>query len=145
MPGLIDGHIHLFQSGGLYTRPDVIDLRSIRPYEEERTWVNQHAKDFLKRYLRCGITTVVDVGGPMSNYEIRNRYNDSTRYPNLFLTGPLISTYQPPEFGTEEPPIIKVNNAEEARELVNMQVPHQPNFIKIWYIVERGRKSRKSF
>ena len=28
MPGLIDGHVHFFQSGGLYTRPDVLDLRS---------------------------------------------------------------------------------------------------------------------
>jgi hypothetical protein len=25
VPGLIDAHIHYFQSGGLYTRPDVID------------------------------------------------------------------------------------------------------------------------
>src|SRR4051794_84999 len=26
-PGLIDAHVHFFQSGGLYTRPDVVDLR----------------------------------------------------------------------------------------------------------------------
>ena len=25
VPGLIDAHVHFFQSGGLYTRPDVID------------------------------------------------------------------------------------------------------------------------
>ena len=31
IPGLIDAHVHLGQSGGLYTRPDIIDLRSIRP------------------------------------------------------------------------------------------------------------------
>jgi imidazolonepropionase-like amidohydrolase len=35
VPGLIDAHIHYFQSGGLYTRPDVIDLRAWRPYEKE--------------------------------------------------------------------------------------------------------------
>jgi predicted amidohydrolase YtcJ len=35
IPGLIDAHVHFFQSGGLYTRPDVIDLRAVRPYEEE--------------------------------------------------------------------------------------------------------------
>ena len=33
VPGLIDAHIHYFQSGGLYTRPDVIDLRSRRSYK----------------------------------------------------------------------------------------------------------------
>jgi imidazolonepropionase-like amidohydrolase len=35
IPGLIAAHVHFFQSGGLYTRPDVVDLRSIRPYAEE--------------------------------------------------------------------------------------------------------------
>ena len=35
VPGLIDAHIHYFQSGGLYTRPDVIDLREWRSYETE--------------------------------------------------------------------------------------------------------------
>ena len=30
---LIDAHIHYFQSGGLYTRPDVIDLGDWRTYE----------------------------------------------------------------------------------------------------------------
>src|SRR4030095_4514686 len=28
LPGLIDAHVHFSQSGGLYTRPDAIDLRS---------------------------------------------------------------------------------------------------------------------
>ena len=27
IPGLIDAHVHFFQSGDLYTRPDIIDLR----------------------------------------------------------------------------------------------------------------------
>ena len=27
LPGLTDAHVHFFQSGGLYARPDGIDLR----------------------------------------------------------------------------------------------------------------------
>src|SRR5690349_21099414 len=27
MPGLVDAHVHFFQSGGLYARPDALDLR----------------------------------------------------------------------------------------------------------------------
>src|SRR5690606_36973698 len=38
MPGLIDAHVHFFQTGGLYTRPDAIDLRKIHPYEKELEW-----------------------------------------------------------------------------------------------------------
>src|SRR5688572_25641421 len=35
MPGLVDAHVHFFQSGGPYTRPDVVDLRARRPYAGE--------------------------------------------------------------------------------------------------------------
>ncbi len=40
MPGMTDAHIHFFQSGGLYTRPDVIDLRSKVPYEKVKESFN---------------------------------------------------------------------------------------------------------
>ncbi|MCB0634462.1 MAG: amidohydrolase family protein, partial [Lewinella sp.] len=145
MPGMIDAHIHLFQSGGLYTRPDVLDLTEFRDYETERKWVEAAAPDFLKRYLRCGITTVIDVGGPMSNYEIRNQYGHSTAYPNLFLTGPLVSTYQPEAFQIDDPPIIKVDSKEEAVALVQQQLPYQPDFIKIWYIVLPGQSAEATY
>jgi predicted amidohydrolase YtcJ len=49
IPGLVDAHIHLFQSGGLYTRPDVIDLRSVRPYAVEIDWVRGHLPATLAR------------------------------------------------------------------------------------------------
>ena len=67
LPGYIDTHVHFFQSGGLFTRPDVVDLNSVRPYKDEVAWVQSHLSDVFARYLRCGITSVVDVGGPMSN------------------------------------------------------------------------------
>ncbi len=134
VPGLIDAHIHLFQSGGIYTRPDAIDLRAYRSYQEERTWLRSHANDFLRRYLRCGITTVIDVGGPMTNYEIREENRAQHFTSTLFTTGPLVSTYQPEAFDIEDPPIIKVHSTTEARELVRKQLPSKPDFIKIWYI-----------
>ncbi len=31
IPGLIDAHIHFYQSGDIYTRPDIVDLRKWRP------------------------------------------------------------------------------------------------------------------
>lgn len=144
MPGLVDAHIHLFQSGGLYTRPDVIDLRRFRPYEQERAWVREHAGDLLARYLAAGVTTVIDVGGPMSNYALRDRFTTDTRSPTIHLTGPLISTYQPPAFGIDDPPIIESSTPEEARELVRRQLPHRPEFIKIWYLVRPDRSAQST-
>ncbi|MEP6604191.1 MAG: hypothetical protein ABJB69_09605, partial [Spartobacteria bacterium] len=32
LPGYIDTHVHFFQSGDIYTRPDAVDLTSVRPY-----------------------------------------------------------------------------------------------------------------
>src|SRR4029077_19304303 len=71
LPGYIDTHIHFFQSGDLFTRPDAADLTSVRPYKDEVAWVKSHVDDVFARYLRCGITCVVDVGGPFWNFEVR--------------------------------------------------------------------------
>src|SRR5262245_12902422 len=32
MPGMTDAHIHFFQSGGLYTRPDALNLNPVYAY-----------------------------------------------------------------------------------------------------------------
>src|ERR1044071_1738080 len=63
IPGLIDAHVHFSQSGGLYTRPDVIDLRKRRSYEKEMEWIKQRLPYTFERYLISGITGVVDCGG----------------------------------------------------------------------------------
>ncbi len=137
IPGLIDSHIHLFQSGGLYTRPDIIDLRKTKSYEKEKEWIKDNTEDLLNSYLKLGITTVIDQGGPFSNFKIRDKYNKSLNHPSIFLSGPLVSTYQPKEFGTDDMPIIKVNTIEEAKKLVQKQNLYKTDFIKIWYLTSR--------
>ncbi|SHK67697.1 amidohydrolase family protein [Rhodothermus profundi] len=138
IPGLIDAHVHFFQSGGLYTRPDVIDRRHVVPYEEELAQIRQRLPDTFARYLRCGITGVVDVGGPFWNFDVRRQAQQTLRAPRVAVAGPLISTYQPAALTTDDPPIIKVTTPEEARALVQRELAHQPDLIKIWYIVRPG-------
>jgi imidazolonepropionase-like amidohydrolase len=36
VPGWVDAHVHFSQSGGLYTRPDAIDLRAYKPHTARR-------------------------------------------------------------------------------------------------------------
>lgn len=134
LPGLVDAHIHLFQSGGLYARPDVIDLRKTRPYDAERAWARDNAGDLLARYLATGVTTVIDIGGPLANYAIRDRFNREARSPTIFLTGPLVSTRQPAAFQIEDAPILLAPTGDAARTIVQQQLPYKPDFIKIWYI-----------
>ena len=61
-PGLTDAHIHFFQNGGLYTRPDVIDLRMDRPYHKELAYSHENMEKVMQRYLQNGITSLIDVG-----------------------------------------------------------------------------------
>ena len=145
MPGMVDAHIHLFQSGGLYTRPDVIELQKYKAYPEERQWLIDNTEDLLRRYLRCGITSVIDMGGPFYDFDLRDKYNDSKNYPNLFITGPLISTYQPDAFKIEDAPILKVKTKEEVLDIIERQLPYKTDFIKIWYIARYDETAKQNF
>ncbi len=135
IPGLIDGHIHFFQSGGLYTRPDGLDLRHRVDYMKHQRWVRDHMGDLFRRYIRSGITTVVDMGGPMWNFDVRQQARKTRVAPRVFVAGPLIASYQPPALKTKDPPIVRVNNVAEALAMVRQQVAKKADLIKIWYVV----------
>ncbi len=145
IPGLVDGHVHFFQSGGLYTRPDVIDLRHRVPYEQELRLIRERLPDTFARYLRCGVTGVVDVGGPFWNFEVRALAQKTDLAPRVVVAGPLVSTYQPEALTTSDPPIIRVDSIEEALQLVRRQVEKKTDLIKIWYIVRSGQSPEDHF
>jgi len=135
IPGLIDAHIHYFQSGGLYTRPDIIDLRAWRSYETETAAVKADLEGTFRRYLASGVTSVVDVGGGYWNFEVRERANRQLYAPRTAVAGPLVSTVSRPQMDIGDPPIIEVDSPEMARELVRKQLKHEPDLVKIWFIV----------
>jgi imidazolonepropionase-like amidohydrolase len=137
IPGMIDGHIHFFQSGGLYTRPDALDLRSRYPYQDELKWIKDNIDDVFKRYIACGVTSVIDMGGPFWNFDVRKKSHDAQVAPRVFTTGPLIASYQPEALTTDDPPIIKVHSKKQALELVRKQLAQKPDLIKIWYVVSK--------
>lgn len=93
IPGMTDAHVHFFQSGGLYTRPDALDLRNHVSYEKEISWVHQNMEDFLNRYLKLGITSVIDVGATYNFLTLKNSLS-KTNLPTVYMTGPLLTTYE---------------------------------------------------
>ncbi|MEP6938075.1 MAG: amidohydrolase family protein [Chthoniobacterales bacterium] len=135
LPGYIDTHVHFFQSGDLFTRPDAVDLNSVRPYKDEIAWIKSHLDDTFARYLRCGITSVVDVGGPMWNFEVRKRANATAKAPRVAVAGPLISSVARPQLDLGDPPIVKIDTPEQGREFVRKLAAQNPDYVKIWYIV----------
>src|SRR2546430_13172511 len=90
LPGYIDTHVHFFQSADLFTRPDGADLNSVRAYKDEIAWVKSHVNDVFARYLRCGITSVVDVGGSFWNFEVRKTADQTQKAPRVAVDRPLV-------------------------------------------------------
>ena len=137
LPGYIDTHIHFFQSGDLFTRPDGTDLNSVRPYKDEVAWVKGHVNDVCARYLRSGITSVVDVGGPFWNFEVRKTANATAKAPRVAVAGPLISSVSREKLDLGDPPIVKIDTPDQAREFVRKLAEQKPDLVKIWYIVDK--------
>jgi len=137
LPGYIDTHVHFFQSGDLFTRPDVVDLTKVRPYAEEVAWIKRNLPDTFERYLRSGITSVVDVGGPFWNFEVRQIANATAKAPRVAVAGPLISSVSRPPLDLGDPPIVKIDTPDQAREFVRKLATQNPDLVKIWYIVDK--------
>jgi cytosine/adenosine deaminase-related metal-dependent hydrolase len=72
VPGLVDGHVHFFQSGNLYTRPDAADFTKWMPYAKEVARNQARLPATFKVWLASGVTSVVDIGGPFWNFEMRD-------------------------------------------------------------------------
>lgn len=142
LPGYIDTHVHFFQSGDIYTRPDAVDLTNVRPYKDEHAWIERNLRDTFARYLRCGITSVVDIGGPMWNFQLRKLAKSVEKAPRLAVAGPLISSVSRPQLELNgDPPIVKIDTPEQGRQMVQKLAKENPDYIKIWYIVPPAQAS----
>jgi imidazolonepropionase-like amidohydrolase len=137
LPGYIDTHVHFFQSADLFTRPDGADFNSVRPYKDEVVWIKSHLDDDFARYIRSGITSVVDVGGPMWNFEVRKKANATAKAPRVAVAGPLISSVSREKLDLGDPPIVKIDTPDQAREFVRKLAEQKPDLVKIWYIVDK--------
>src|SRR3954465_15016452 len=97
VPGLVDGHVHFFQSGNLYTRPDVADFNAVVPYLDEVARNKARLPATFKLWLARGVTSVGDIGGPFWNYEMRDAARKlGAAAPRVTVAGPLVSMIDDP-------------------------------------------------
>jgi imidazolonepropionase-like amidohydrolase len=133
IPGLVDAHVHFFQSASLYTRPDVIDLRRVRPYAEETTWIRNRIPLTLARYIASGVTSVVDLAGPTWTFEVRDYALRSQPSPRVLVTGPGLAPTTPKALMTDDSPGVTVRTPREAREQVGRLLERKSDLLKIWF------------
>ncbi len=134
IPGLIDAHVHFDQSAGLFTRPDLVDLRSIRTYADEIERTRRRLPQTLLRYLWSGVTGVVDMGGPMWTFELGDSAGATGNAPRIQAAGPLISTEAIPQLDSADPAIVAVETGADARQTVRRIAEGRPSLIKILFL-----------
>jgi imidazolonepropionase-like amidohydrolase len=138
IPGMIDLHIHFWESARPGAQPTFIyDARKFYPYEEEIKFMKQQLPITLEKYLCSGVTSVVALGAIDWEYEIRKMADTTINSPRVFLAGGFIANY-PTEI---EWPIFDgkipgywIKNAEEAARLVDYLDSTGIDLIKAGYI-----------
>ncbi|HLX22594.1 MAG TPA: amidohydrolase family protein [Usitatibacter sp.] len=138
IPGLIDAHVHFFQSGDPYTRPDAADLNAVVPYAKEVERNKARLPATFKVWLASGVTSVVDIGGPFWNFDMRDAARATAAAPRVAVAGPLISMVDDPKLDLGDPPIIKITTPDESRALVARELARKPDYIKVWFIYRPG-------
>jgi imidazolonepropionase-like amidohydrolase len=138
IPGLVDAHVHFFQSGNPYTRPDAADLTAVVPYAAEVARNKARLPATFKVWIASGVTSVVDVGGPMWNFDVRDAARTAAIAPTVAVAGPLISMIADPPLELDDPPIIRSATAAEGTALVARELARHPDYIKVWFIHEEG-------
>jgi imidazolonepropionase-like amidohydrolase len=132
--GLIDSHVHFFQSADPYTRPDVVDLTAFVPYADEVARNKARLPATFETWLASGVTSVVDTGGPMWNFDVRDAAARSDRAPRVQIAGPLISMVSRQKLELDDPPIIRVDTVDDAKALAAKQIERHADFLKVWFI-----------
>jgi imidazolonepropionase-like amidohydrolase len=144
VPGLVDAHVHLAMTGGLFARPDLLDLRAVEVPPVAAAVARADLHGNLQRYLRSGITTVFDAGGPTWNQPMRRHANETALAPRVLAAGPMVSTVARPEFGGEDPPFVHAASPEAARDLVRVQAPSAPDHVKLVFAVDAATPMAKA-
>src|SRR5438270_10533757 len=103
IPGLVDGHVHFFQSGNLYTRPDVPDFNAVVPYLDEVARNKARLPATFRIWLASGVTRGIDIGGPYWNFEVRDAARKSAAAPRVAAAGPLVSMVEVPLVCSRDP------------------------------------------
>jgi imidazolonepropionase-like amidohydrolase len=138
IPGLIDAHVHFFQSGNLYARPDIADFTAWMPFAQETARNKARLAATFKVWLASGVTSVVDIGGPLWNFEMRDSARRTRSAPRVAAAGPLVSMIARPQLDLGDPPIIEVSTPEQAQAQVARELPYRPDYVKVWLIHEPG-------
>jgi len=134
-PGLIDAHVHFFQTGFFDGRPDALDLRDTYPFGKVAAYQKQNPQRYYDSYLCSGITGVYDVGGFTWSIDLQQSAEKNARAPHVAAAGPLITPATLDIFNT--PPdkvLVTLDSKQTGRQAVQYLTGLGATGIKLWQL-----------
>jgi len=136
MPGLVDAHMHFFQTGFFDSRPDAADLRDTIALEDVINYQKNHPERYYQSYLRSGITAVYDVGDYPWTIEFQRDNDQNPLAPHTASAGPLITPAPEQMIGifdvNGESTIVHLDSEQQGRNAVIKNSNAGTTGIKIW-------------
>ncbi len=138
-PGLIDAHVHFSQTGFIDARPLTVGRPVDERYEETIDWLREQPDRVFRAMLCSGITGVADVGGYTWTVALARRAETDSLAPRVAVAGPLLTFIRYPLEYRGEAQMVLLEDTATVREQVERLARLEPDFIKLWYIVDPRR------
>ncbi len=113
-PGIVDAHMHFFQTGFFDSRPDALDLNEVYPISEVTAYQRQNPERYYDSYLCSGITAVYDVGGMSWSIDLQDEAENNPRAPHVAAAGPLLTPVSGAPFDLPSDRVLVHLDSEEA-------------------------------
>jgi imidazolonepropionase-like amidohydrolase len=113
-PGLVDVHMHFFQTAFFDSRPDALDLNETYPISEVAAYQRQNPQRYYDSYLCSGITAVYDVGGMSWSIDLQDQAENNPKAPHVAAAGPLLTPVPGAPFDLPSDRVLVQLNSKEA-------------------------------
>jgi imidazolonepropionase-like amidohydrolase len=134
-PGLVDTHVHFFQTGFFDGRPDAMDLNDTYPFPEVVAYQRQNPQRYYDAYLCSGITAVYDVGGMSWSIDLQGSAENNPKAPHVAASGPLITPVQGIAFDLpSDKTLVPLNSADDGIRTVQYMSALGSTGIKFWIL-----------
>lgn len=112
-PGLVDAHMHFFQTGFFDSRPDAMDITETYPFPEVAAYQKQNPQRYYNSYLCSGITGMYDVGGMSWSIDLQKDAENNPKAPHVAAAGPLITPVPGAPFDLPSDKVLVTLDSEE--------------------------------
>ncbi len=151
LPGLVDAAVHLYRSGNLDAQP----LRGDRaasiftdpaPASLAEPNSGRAPAQYLRAYLCAGVTTVMNIGGPLSTFDLRDGRTDDALSPRVATTGPVLRLLPPSPAGptVADERALAANSSEQAAGLIEGLRPSKPDLVAFHFGASPGEREAEA-